>query len=269
MTATRPPPAGPQPTWGPAAFAAVAVLGVIFVGILVLAAVYGSPIVALGIGVFVAIGVTSAYIAWRNMKRRQAAFRSLAQERGWSYLDSDAADRPVRFVGFRPFGHGHSREALNVVAGAFQGMPFEAFTYRWKVTTGSGKNRRTHTYHAAVVAVPMPVQAPGLAISPEGLGHKLWDALGGEDIDTESDAFSRAFWVRCEDRRFAYDVLNPRMTEHLLAVGPVGTWEWRGGSLVRVLRNGWLEPPHLLPALAAVQGFIGNLPRHRMQQRAA
>ncbi|MEZ5191462.1 MAG: DUF3137 domain-containing protein [Nocardioides sp.] len=37
------------------------------------------------------------------------------------------------------------------------------------------------------------------------------------DIELESEDFNRAFTVTCSDRKFASDVLHPRMMEFLLA----------------------------------------------------
>ena len=41
-----------------------------------------------------------------------------------------------------------------------------------------------------------------------------------DDIDFESDEFSRKFYVQSSDRKFAYDVLHPRMMEFLLQTTP-------------------------------------------------
>ena len=43
-------------------------------------------------------------------------------------------------------------------------------------------------------------------------------AFGWDDIDFESAEFSRKYFVKCEDKRWAYDVLHGRVMELLLRV---------------------------------------------------
>lgn len=44
--------------------------------------------------------------------------------------------------------------------------------------------------------------------------------FGFDDIDFESVEFSRKFFVKSPDKRFAYDVIHPAMMEFLLASDP-------------------------------------------------
>jgi hypothetical protein len=57
---------------------------------------------------------------------------------------------------------------------------------------------------------------PKLHIAPEGFLSKIAGMLDGEDIRFESAEFTRVFCVRCRDKRFAYDVCNPRVIDYLL-----------------------------------------------------
>ena len=63
----------------------------------------------------------------------------------------------------------------------------------------------------------MPFATPNLLIRGEGLFDKLRGALGFDDIDFESEEFSRRFYVVSTDKKFAYDVVHPRMMEWLMA----------------------------------------------------
>lgn len=215
-------------------------------------------LVAGGVGLVVAFAVYGAL----HGKAIRDALRALAREHEWAFVESDKHDLPKRFKGFAPFNVGGGRVALNILSGAFEGMPFEAFTYRY--TTSDGKHQQTHLHE--VVVVPMPLHGPALRISPEHLGHKLVDALGGSDIDFESDAFSRRFWVQCEDRRFAYDALPPATLEFLLEHNGKWTWQWRGGTLV-LSRQGMLRAADVMPVLRLAQGFQKRLPRHLLAER--
>jgi hypothetical protein len=145
------------------------------------------------------------------------------------------------------------------VTGHHRGVDFECFRYQYTVQQG----KHSHTYLYAVAICPMPWSMVPLTIEREHLGHKLYDALGGEDIDFESDEFSRTFWVRSKDRKSAYDVIHGPMMDFLLANRTAGTWQWRASTLMLV-RQGSLGPTDVVPLVDLLAGFHGHLPRHRL-----
>ena len=53
-------------------------------------------------------------------------------------------------------------------------------------------------------------------MDPENFIERVVGRLTNSDIELESEDFNRAFTVRCPDRKFASDVLHPRMMELLL-----------------------------------------------------
>ncbi len=89
-----------------------------------------------------------------------------------------------------------------------------AFDYHY--ATGSGKNRTTHRFSAVIVESPIPLE--GLFIRPEGFFDRVSEFFGADDIDFESAEFSRAFYVKSPNKRWAYDVIHQRMMEYLLRV---------------------------------------------------
>jgi hypothetical protein len=244
----------------PAQAAALVAVILVFAGLAV-GSMLGGGVFLLFTG-FLGLGIGLAVYGFLHAKAIRDELRTLAQRHRWEFIESDKQDRPHRFKGFAPFGVGGGRTALNILAGKFEGMPFEAFTYRY--TTSNGKHQQTHQHE--VVAVPMPLHGPALRISPEHIGHKLADALGASDIDFESDAFSRRFWIQCDDRRFAYDVIPPATMELLLQHGGNWTWQWRGTTLV-LSRQGTVRADDVLPMLRLANGFKERLPRHLLAER--
>ncbi len=213
------------------------------------------------LGFLIIAGLVAAAIvlAIRHHKARIAAFQAWAAQRGFTFVEKDhGLERTFR--GFTPFGVGSGRKASFVLFGDHAGIPSTLFQYRY--TTGSGKNQTTHTYR--ILAMRMPLDGRGLDIKREHFGHKLVDALGGEDIDFESDAFSRRFWVKCRDRRFAYDVITPRMQEWLMADGE-RHWQWHGDTLM-IYDVGGLDLDDAEAMLALGAAFTGHLPRHRLAE---
>ncbi len=206
---------------------------------------------------FGAVFGTIALVGFVMSARRRKALEALAQQRGWQFSTTDPGDRVNSYLGYHPFGVGHGRRVLNVMQGTVELQAFEAFQYRY--TTGAGKNQ--HTYVVSVAAAPMPIRAPGLSLQHENLGLKIFDALGGEDIDFEDDAFSRRYWVKCDDRKFAYDVIDPRMMEFLMDRADGWAWQWIGDRLV-IHCNGSLSPERILQAVELLCGFVQHIPRH-------
>jgi hypothetical protein len=169
--------------------------------------------------VILAVIAVAAAIAWyvRRLEReRRVALEYLAAE-----LDVSFDPRPDGSLHRRyphsVFSRGRRRSGRNTLSGSviLGGRPFYLRMGDYRYTTGSGKNARTHRLSYAVLRVPW-IDTPNLLIRPEGIADKIGSGLGFDDIDFESEEFSRAFWVKGPDRKFAYDVVHPRMMRFLL-----------------------------------------------------
>lgn len=215
------------------------------------------------IGFAALIGLLIWLYFWWDRKQTEK-WATFAKQRGWRFTDKDSNGRPQRYRDFQPFGQGRSRHARWVLSGRLGNTPFEIFHYHYEITSGSGKHRSTTHYWFKICTLEMPIDAPGLVIKDEHLGHKLFDAVGGEDIDMEHDAFSRKFWVKCEDRKFAYDVLHAPMIEFLLPMEG-WSWEWRERTLM-LTEEGKFEPERCDELLELVSGFRERLPRHLLAE---
>ena len=146
-------------------------------------------------------------------KRRVQALAALAASNGLEFNEEDPFNLPDRLAGISQFNQGNSRKASNVIHGTYAGRDVLLFDYQY--TTGSGKNRHTHRLSACLEPAGVPL--PALLIRPETFLDKAAAFVGFEDIDFESDEFSRKFFVKGPDKKFAYDVCNPQMMSWLLA----------------------------------------------------
>jgi hypothetical protein len=175
----------------------------------------------LAVAIVAAIGLL-AIAAARAAKQRRHELEAWARSRGWRFDDDGEATREFRRHPI--FTRGHARRAYNTVAGAVtireREFPLVCGDYQFRESRGSGKNRRTVTVRFSYVCMRAPGSPPNLTIRPEGFFDKIVQALGMDDIDFESEEFSRTFCVTCSDKKFAYDVISPRMMEHLLATRP-------------------------------------------------
>ena len=178
------------------------------------------------IAVYIIVGVALfagiAYLSYLSAKKRREALQALANELGWRFHPDKDTSHDEEYAHFDIFSKGHSRVAFNTLTGSLEidGRHFgaKAGDFRYRITSGSGKNRRTSTHTFSYLIFHLPFRTPNLVIRPEGIFDKLAGAFGFDDIDFESEQFSRKFHVKSSDRRFAYDVIHPRMIEYLLGV---------------------------------------------------
>lgn len=179
-------------------------------------------VLALVIVLVVAVVAIAAYSSHKAALARRAAMAALAAELNMGFDPGQRRDFDKRYRQFELFRRGHTRRALNTLTGAFaiDGRDFPAVMgdYTYAVTTSNGKSTTTTTYNASYIILHAPFAGlPTLLIRPETFGDKIAGAIGFDDIDFESAEFSRRFFVKSSDKRFAYDVVTPRMMDFLLA----------------------------------------------------
>jgi len=163
----------------------------------------------------------------RAQKRRKEML-ALAQKWGFAFYPKDPWNLPTWYTRLDLFNHGHSKRAANVMSGEVDGRTVVAFDYRY--TTGSGKNSHTHCHQAVVFL--LPIDAPAVRMRPESVLDRMASWVGWDDIDFESDEFSRRYYVASEDRRFAYDLFHARLIDYLLRCGTAPHMETAGVFLL-------------------------------------
>jgi hypothetical protein len=136
--------------------------------------------------------------------------------------------------------------------------------FRYKVTHSNGKTTSTTAYRFSYLIAHPPWATPALLVRPEGVFDKVAAAFGFDDIDFESVEFSKRFYVKSEDKRFAYDVLHPRMMEFLLAERPPMIDIESGALCVTDGSHRW-TPAQYEQKIAFVRRFCELWPRHLLQ----
>jgi len=204
--------------------------------------------------------IVVGYLSYRAGKKRQEALFQLAQSLGLSFSLEDPFNLPGRLGTVNAFSRGDSQKAANVLYGTYGSREVGAFDYEY--VTGSGKNRTTHHFSACVHSLECAF--PRLMIRPEGFFDKVADVLGFEDIDFESEEFSRKFRVTSDDRKFAYDVCHPQMMEWLLANRG---WhlEFTGGYFVLTTDSKW-DPEEFRAAFDFTVKFFDMIPEFVWKQ---
>ncbi|HUX00118.1 MAG: hypothetical protein WBD63_02880 [Phycisphaerae bacterium] len=224
------------------------------------------------------IALAAAVIVFGILKARQRreAMARLAAELGFEFYPDDPWGIAERYAMFELFGRGHSRKASNILCGELDGRAVVAFDYKY--TTGSGKNQSTHHYQGVVLG--LPIMAAGLRMRGETVFDRLASWVGWDDIDFESDEFSRRYHVRSEDRRFAYDIFHARLIEHLLACGDpsTGSGSLRAGSRgdvpdlemkgnLMILYDGQRDAENVRRLLSIGREIVASIPEYVLKAR--
>ena len=190
----------------------------------------------------------------------------LATHLGFAFDAGPTHDPGYPYHTFGLFTRGHSRRAYNTLSGSIdienRACPVTMGDFLYKQTSGSGKNRRTTTYRFSYLFLELPFRGvPQVTIRPEGFFDKIAGAIGFPDINFESAEFSRCFHVKSPDQRFAYDLIDPRMMEFLLAIRPMPI-HLVGRAMCISNDGGRWKPEQFTQQLEFARQFLSRWPDH-------
>jgi len=208
--------------------------------------------------VFIVLAVIYGFYA---AAKRRKALTEWAIRKGLLFEPGSSCDMEAAFPAFNCLRRGSSRRAYNIITGKLDGYELTAFDYRY--TTGSGKNRRTH-FFSAVVLESLVLLKP-LSLRRESVFDKVTEFFGLDDIDFESAEFSREFYVKSPDRKWAYDVIHARMMEYLLAAPRFSIQFDR--RHVMAWRDTLFEPADFDAAVGLIRGMMDRLPDYLVKQQ--
>ncbi|MEM8944533.1 MAG: hypothetical protein AAGD11_05055 [Planctomycetota bacterium] len=216
--------------------------------------------------VIVAAAIFGGIHASRKAHERQQAMLQHGSKLGWSFDASRNYDHDERFRQFGIFTTGESRYAYNTLLGSItiddQAWPAQMGDYHYTTTSGSGKNRRTTTHNISYLLIDTPYDsAPDLRVRREHLFDRMASFVGFDDIDFESAEFSDKFHVKSSDKRFAYDVIHPRMMDFLLHGNPPTLHFERGVCCIHSKNKRW-EPSDFATKTSWLADFFALWPAH-------
>ena len=209
---------------------------------------------------FLVIGALIIGGLWFSAQRKKelAAWAAAA---GLSFSPSSDRSYDDRYPEFGCLHRGHTRSAYNIASGSWNGRSLEAFDYRY--VTGHGKNRSTHTFSAIIVGSGLSLTQ--LQIRSENAFDNLAEFFGADDIDFESDQFSREFHVKSSDKKWAYDVLHQRTMEFLLSQ-PKFAIEFDTRNII-CWRNRRFDTQMRESAISGVEGILDRLPEYLIREQ--
>jgi hypothetical protein len=211
--------------------------------------------------IVILIVITAVGFGWYAAAQRRKALLAWAQSKGLQFTSEKCYGFDNRFPAFSGLQQGHNRYAYNVISGNIDDREVLGFDYHY--TTGSGKSRQDHNFSAIILKSPVLLRP--LFIRPENLLDKITEFAGFNDIDFESAEFSRKFYVKSPDKRWAYDVIHPLMMEFLLAA-PVFTIQF---DLNRIMacRNTMFSADDYEAAVGLIEGMLERLPEYVIKQQ--
>jgi hypothetical protein len=234
----------------------------------------------LGAIVIIAIGIAVSVAQKKAAEARRAALAELASQHGldyhpygleeaprgfWEGLFTSFSDTKVgafltRFEGFSPFGQGHTWSISNLLVGRIEGADWYLFDYLYHTTQSTGKSTTTVPHPTGVVAVRLPLSLPNLSLSPENVFSKVGSFFGMDELDFELEEFNKRYFVRCSERKLAYDLLHPQMIEFLMEC-PTRTWQIAGQYIV-MTRPNYYDPEEMQEIMKELRGFIARIPKY-------
>jgi Protein of unknown function (DUF3137) len=214
--------------------------------------------VAFAVVGFVVVAAAALYVSYYLKQKRRQELAAAATRLGLTFSREDT----VGCLSF-PFSllqRGDGRGAENLMWGSWQGIPVTEFDYWYYEESTDSKGNRTRTYHRFSCGVTeIAAQCAHLVLDREGLFTRIADHIGLHDIEFESEEFNRRFNVKCADRKFANDILDPRMMDWLVAVDGAFRFEVNGNQLMAFSKR--RQPTELVPLLGAAKAFVDHVPR--------
>ena len=198
---------------------------------------------------------------WADRKRRKA-MRGLAERMGYSFSPRCDESLQKRLAALPVFSTSRDMEFRNLVRGKRRGVSVMLFDF-----TPRGRSRRNDALErrSAVVLESPGWCFPTFLLRLEKLTDKIAAAAGFEDIDFESDEFSKKYYVACEDRRFAFDVITAPQMEMLLSVDDINI-EMGESAMAFYLRRA-VSPMEIEWLHGIAWRFVENIPEYVLENK--
>lgn len=222
-------------------------------------------VAALVAGVVIWLGVRAAKAHAARERHRLADLGQWGPVNGFSFSVQDPWNLDGRYHGLADVGRGHARYAFETLTRDTP-VPAALFRYHFKTweTRTVTRNGRTHvqryeaTHWRRYLVVELGVPFPHLFLRAEGLFDRIAGFVGFDDIDFESEEFSKRYFCKSDDRQFAYAIVHPQMMEWLLARRYEG--ELKNGLLVMDVSAGPHTPAGCQEVWENAVGFVNRIP---------
>lgn len=219
-------------------------------------------------GVFLLFGLAALAAfgigAWFKAKRRKE-LSAWATLHGLYFNPSRLHALDHQYGQFSCLREGSRRYAFNQMTGQWKAHDFLGFDYHYETYSHSRKGgRRTNHHYFSAVIMTFPYRLTPLFIRPENFFDKFTEFVGFDDIDFESSEFSKKFYVKSPDKKWAFDVLHQRTMQFMLE-SPMFTIQIDGCHAI-VWRKSRFKPHEFGEAADLMAGIIERFPDYLVKQ---
>lgn len=219
----------------------------------------------IGIVVLVAAGL---FLGWYFASMRRKELLAWATSHGLAFSPAKDGSMDSQFPAFNCLKPGDNRYAFNIMHGKWTDRDFLGFDYHYETYTHSSKGgRQTHHHYFSAVILSAPIPLKPLFIRPEGFFDKFSEFFGFDDIDFESAEFSRKFYVKSPDKKWAYDVIHQRTMEFMLA-SPQFSLQFAGNAVI-AWRGSTFKTQDFEQAAELTKGILDRLPEYLVKQQTS
>ncbi|MCK5558540.1 MAG: hypothetical protein KAJ01_09180 [Candidatus Hydrogenedentes bacterium] len=214
---------------------------------------------------FIALAVGLTILGAYQSAKRRKELTAWARSKGLRFTPSKDPGMDQRFPGFKCLRQGRNRYAYNIMEGDWSGRPTIAFDYHYETRSSDSKGRsQTHHHHFSAVIVRSQQLLKPLFIRPEHFFDRVTEFFGFDDIDFESAEFSRKFYVKAKDRRWAYDVIHTRTMQFLLDM-PQFTIQFDPLHVI-AHRSSKFKTSEFEAAVKLILGILDRFPKYLVEQ---
>jgi hypothetical protein len=216
----------------------------------------------LGIAIALVIVIISIIYCFYFSSKRRKELAEWAISKGLTFDAQKDGFFDSKYPNFNCLQKGHSRYAYNMMEGTLAGRGFLGCDYHYVV----GHGRSSTTYNISLVIVKSPILLKPLFIRHENFLDKFAEFVGFNDIDFESSEFSKKFFVKSPDKKWAYDIIHPRMMEFLMA-SPEFSIQFDTLSVI-VYRDTTFSTADFEAAAEFVNGVFERIPDYVIQNQS-
>ncbi|HQY88399.1 MAG TPA: hypothetical protein PK402_07055 [Tepidisphaeraceae bacterium] len=222
-------------------------------------------IVGVIIGV-IALMIVFGVISGKVASKRRAAMLAFAQQFGLEFFPDRDSSIASRFCHFNAFDQGFNRYGYNTMRGHVEApngkfdLTAGDFHYEPESKDSKGNRQRQSHYFSYAIFQPPFVMRPKMTMRRETFVDRVGGAIGFDDIDFENDAFSRKFHIKSDDRKFCYDLLDPRMIEWIMSTEPPNL-VIAGGQLLVTWKGTW-KVEEFSSNIEWLRQFVSKMPTH-------
>lgn len=214
---------------------------------------------------FAILVVFLGVLGFLQARRRRQELNDWATANGWRFTPDSDYSMEDRHPGFSCLHEGSQRYAYNITQGPCHDRSLCAFDYHYETYSTDSKGRRqTHHHYFSAVVLETDLPLKPLFIRAEGFFDKITEFLGFDDIDFESSEFSKKFYVKSPDKKWAYDVLHQKTMEYLLEA-PRYTLEFDGHCVI-AYQSVTFSVQEFEAGMALIEGVLDRLPNYLIRE---